>query len=417
MDDKDLDTTPGDSPDESDTPVSKRGGAKARARAKPAPPRRDSVPFTFSRIRGQARAKVVLQGALASDRIAGAYLFYGEDGIGKFLAGMAMAAALNCDAPARVEGGLDACGACVPCRKVARLAHPDVHVALAVPAAFRKGSPPSIDFDKYRELLDSISGSRYYVVQFTRNATVSVDQIRGLIHEAGLTRVEGRRKVMVIARADRMNDSAANALLKTLEEPNAGLVIILTAPEPGRLLPTVASRCQHIRFDPLTSETIEAALVEDLGVESKSARHLSVLARGSLGRALEMREEDPIAFRDQVLSLLAPRERQSELLQDLHALVGWDQNAARRVAEVLILWQRDVLAVAHGLPEEDVLNSDRIDDLRAEAKRLDPAELRRRLAVLEDLVKTVNANVTPDLAVFSAIVRLEGRRGASAARA
>lgn len=375
------------------------------------------TPFTFGRIIDQERALRIVQAALASDRVAGAYLFHGDPGVGKLLAALALAAALNCEAPIETPLGVEACGNCGFCRKIARLSHPDVHLALPVPATFRRGQPASVDPEKYREVLDAIAAKRYYSLAFSRNVTLSVDQIRGLIHEASMTRVEGRRKVMIIARADRMNDSAANALLKTLEEPPADLVVILTAPEPGRLLPTVASRCQHVRFDPLAPEAIARVLAGDLACETRKARLLSVLARGSLGRALEMLEEDPVAFRNGVLELLKPHATCSELLARVRAIVGWDQTAARQVAEVLLMWLRDALAVRYGLGEEDVLNRDRLDDLAETARRLDPVEIRRRLDVLEDLVRTINANVTPDLAVYSALVRLEeGRERSAGAR-
>jgi DNA polymerase-3 subunit delta' len=365
------------------------------------------VPFTFSRILEQRRARRILQTALAGDRLNGAYLLYGEPGVGKTLAALAAAATLNCESPVEAEAGRDACGTCLPCRKVARMAHPDVHLAIPVPSSYRKGQPASVDPEKYREVLDTIARTRFYRLAFERNVTLSVDQIRDLIHEGSLTRVEGRRKVMVVSQAHQMNMSAANALLKTLEEPRGDLVIFLTAPDPEALLPTVASRCQPVRFDALSSPLIESVLVERLGSPPEKSRLLATLARGSLGRALEMKDEDIVSFRDRALALCRKPDGHADLLKEVRSLVGWDQSAARRLAEVLVVWLRDLLAARFGLPEESLLNRDRLADIRAEARSLEAEEIRRRLAIFEDLARTIEANVTPELAVFSALMKLD----------
>lgn len=202
----------------------------------------------FTTIIGHDRRIGILKRALAGGTLAHAYLFSGEEGIGKKMTALALAAAANC-AQAGANG---ACGICPSCRKTAAGTHPDVH--LLAP-----------DGDE-----------------------IKIDQVRQAQADLSLRPFEGAKKILIVDGAESMNDASANALLKTLEEPPGESVIILVSTMPQGLLPTIRSRCQEVRFLPLPRRVLAQALRERRGLSEADAWFLAAIARGSIGRGLEM---------------------------------------------------------------------------------------------------------------------------------
>jgi DNA polymerase-3 subunit delta' len=216
----------------------------------------------FCQIAAQESAIRILRRALGSGKVPHAYIFSGPPGVGKGLAASIMAAALNCP-----SGGDDACGSCPSCGKIGRAVHPDV-LRLSLPEG-RKAIP--------------------------------VEAVRALGSRLMVRAHEGRAKVAIIDPADMMTEPAANALLKTLEEPGAGRFLILVTARLSSLLPTVRSRCQVVRFHPLPEETI-AQLLSRRGVPPESAATAAAFSEGSMDRAEAFLGE---SIEEQVGSLLA----------------------------------------------------------------------------------------------------------------
>ncbi|QPJ63071.1 MAG: DNA polymerase III subunit delta' [Candidatus Nitronauta litoralis] len=184
--------------------------------------------MSLQAILGQPQASGILTRALESGRIANAYLFYGPESVGKKKAGYELAKALNCE----TLGPKNSCDQCSSCRRIDQGLHPDVFF-----------------------LEPDASGS-------VREPWIKIEAIRDLQKKLAFMPYEGKTKVVVIDAADRINPQAANAFLKTLEEPPAETVLILITSNPQQLLPTVASRCQGIRFQPLSEPTLEIILKE-----------------------------------------------------------------------------------------------------------------------------------------------------------
>jgi DNA polymerase-3 subunit delta' len=171
----------------------------------------------FAGILGQERAVARVRRAWVAGRLPQAYCFAGPSGIGKRTTALALAQAVNCLAP--VAGGTgadDACGACVACHKIGGGLHPDV-----------------------------------VEVRPEGKTVITIDQVREVTGRATLRPYEGRRPVWILDPADLMQEPAANALLKTLEEPAGASLFVLVTAAPSALLPTILSRCQVVRFDPL----------------------------------------------------------------------------------------------------------------------------------------------------------------------
>ena len=216
-------------------------------------------------VAGHRALIALLARAVSRDILPPTLLFAGPDGVGKRRVALALAQAINCEAPvgapikakssgAEGAGGLerDACGSCQSCQRIARGVHGDV-----------------------------------ILVEPGETGSIKIEQARDIIDRASYRPFEGRRRVVIIDEADTLVREAQNALLKTLEEPPPGSVFILVSSRPDALLPTVRSRCPRLRFGRLSAAEVAAALVQAHGYEEADARAAAATADGSLGRALQ----------------------------------------------------------------------------------------------------------------------------------
>lgn len=302
----------------------------------------------FDSIIDQERPLRALRTLLSHGTIPHALLFTGIEGVGKRSAAVAFAMACNCRSPL----GTDPCGACSACRRIAADTHPDM---------LRVGP----------------SGTQ-----------IKIDQIRELCRTLGMKPYEARVRVAIIADAHRMNAAAGNALLKMLEEPPAGTVLILTALQAADLLPTVVSRCRHFRFKPIAREPLAGMLEKVYGFPAAEAALTAAMSGGSVTRALAMHRSRWVRRRDGFMRAIAGLADQP-VTQAL-ALAERMTRSKEEVPEVLDMlasWIRD-LAVARHDPGR-ILHQDRRDEIVSAAKRVDEAfcldaaaaldEVRRRL--------------------------------------
>jgi DNA polymerase-3 subunit delta' len=221
----------------------------------------------FAGILGQERAVARVRRAWVAGRLPQAYCFAGPSGIGKRTTALALAQAVNCLAP--VAGGTgadDACGACVACHKIGGGLHPDV-----------------------------------VEVRPEGKTVITIDQVREVTGRATLRPYEGRRPVWILDPADLMQEPAANALLKTLEEPAGASLFVLVTAAPSALLPTILSRCQVVRFDPLGEAHLREILAGH-GRTPPDAAAAAALAGGSAERALALDVAEARATRERLVA-------------------------------------------------------------------------------------------------------------------
>jgi DNA polymerase-3 subunit delta' len=329
-----------------------------------------------ARTRGQAAALAAIAAMVRGQQPPHAILLAGPDGVGKTTLALDLAAGLLCEA----EPEARPCQACRACRMVAHDGHPDVHrLAPAGPG---------------RQVVIGGPEARYRGV-------------RDLIAELALMPVEGRARVAIIEGADRMNEDAQAALLKTLEEPPAGVVIVLCADQESRLLPTVRSRCARIRLGMVGSRDIEGILADHEVADPPLAARLGRLASGRPGLALAYaRAPEAVLIR-------------AELSRVLLDLTG--SSAAARLAAVRLAVPRAMALAAalegagagaaaapeptrrRGRPAEVASPPAVADDPDGEAidevepgRRLVPASERRRAA---EILVGLWADVARDLAL------------------
>jgi DNA polymerase-3 subunit delta' len=334
----------------------------------------------FSELQAQDRAVGALRAALRRGRLHHAYLLGGPEGVGKGTAARLLAQAANCEGPAAPGEGLpdDACGACPPCRKIARGTHPDVFLLEEERVMAKAGRWEP-------------KGGR------TPSREIVVDQVRDLVdHRLSMRRFEGRRRVVLIDPADAMNVQAQNALLKTLEEPPEATTLVLVSSSPDALLPTIRSRCLRVTFAPLPEAVIRARL-EAAGQPPEAARLAAALSGGSLSRALGL-DAEVLAERRAALegaaSLTAADAGRWVAFAREH---GEDRETAAGMGELLLIWWRDVLVAQAGggalaLAELEPLT-------RRTAAGLTPSEALRRRGLVERLLASLRQNATAPLAI------------------
>lgn len=356
----------------------------------------DGVQMGFGGVIGQERAIATLRGTMREGRIPNAYLFEGPWGVGKTKTALALAAALVCR-----SGVDDACGTCEACLRAARFQHPDIRFLF--PVMSDEDDPESI-----AAVLAEVANDPHHVFSYEKAASIRIGLTRDLLRELAYKPYEGRRRVIVLRDADRMREDQYSAMLKSLEEPGASTLWVLTTARPQRLPPTIRSRCLKVRFNPLSEEQVEGYLRERAGMPAAPARLLSALAAGSLSRALAMRGENVAALRDDALRQLGAANSgdPSRILVAAGEAAAWsNREKMRRTLEFQFLLLRDLLRLRHGAPEESLVNRDRVADLRKVASSIDVREIRRRTALLEEVGRAIDANVTPEAAFFSAYAR------------
>ena len=340
----------------------------------------------FSELIGNPRVKDALKRMITSDRLPGALLFAGEEGVGKKLFALEVARALNCRTPKDNE----ACGVCSSCVRIAKLNYPERE-----------------DADEWTQIIWTDHPDVGLVVAPKR--VLRVEQMRQIEKEANFRPFEGKARVFLIDEADKLNDASANALLKVLEEPPRTSHLILITARPAMLLPTILSRCQMIRFAPLTPAEIESHLVTNKLADAKTARLRARAAGGSIGRALS---GDLASFTSQrkamlgVLNALVLTNDRAQLLRSAEQLneAQYKDEFEERL-DVLETLVRDAWMLSLGAKPELVVNADLLSELERVSEQLDPKRGADWLLQIEDLreqlIVNVNRKVTTDALFLS----------------
>ncbi len=249
----------------------------------------------FASLVGQAHLKRTLTRAHARGQLAHAYLFHGEDGLGMECAALETARLVLCDG-----AGEAPCGDCTGCAQTRRLDHPDLRIVFPLPAApagKEEQDPAELYADQVLEELARLRETAYEPVQVPGARQILVGQARHLKRWASLKSYQGAYRVALILQAEKMGLQAQNAILKLLEEPPEQMLLILCSGHPDRLLPTILSRCQRLRFAPVNEEELAAWFAARPGAEAGAAGglpapgELARLSGGNPGRGLELLSE------------------------------------------------------------------------------------------------------------------------------
>ncbi|HLY30884.1 MAG TPA: DNA polymerase III subunit delta' [Ktedonobacterales bacterium] len=320
---------------------------------------------------GNRHAQSLLERAILSGQISHAYLLTGPEGIGKTTLALAFASALLCQR--RLPDSAGACGECQACRKIAHGSHPDVQIIA-----------PEKD-----------------------KRTIGIDIIREMTRLANLSPSEGQWRIFILPQAEQLLIPAANALLKTLEEPPPGVILLLTCAEPEALLSTIISRCQLIPMQPIPPAEVEQALEQHWQVAPAEARTLATLANGRLGWAVEAHEHPQrLEHRAELLKTLAglTTATRDERLKRATALAS-DTETARQTLDAWLLWWRDVTLAANGASALATTG-----EIRAQAERqgraIGPARAQAFLQALLDAQVALDQQGNPRLTLENVLLEL-----------
>jgi DNA polymerase-3 subunit delta' len=366
----------------------------------------------FDDLVGQERVAGFLRAAVESGSASHAYIFTGPTGSGKRTAALLLACALVCE-----DGG---CGTCAACARVRRGAHPDVRVV-------------------------EPAGAMSYLVEQVRDE---------LVPDMWLAPADGHAKVYILNRAESLGDAAANAFLKSLEEPPPKVTIVLLTDDYEALIPTITSRCQVVRFAPVPPARAIALLAERTGSGEDDALAALAASSGVLPRALEFLRSPArrearehvlaalrdlpvmdgrdvlVSARDLLREVRAPldelKERQIAELRDRVEFMGRaaqtkdveqrhkreltarEREAVLEVVAIVDSWMRDVLACSAGA--DGMANRDAMDDICTAAACMSHAAIEAGLAAVSRARRRVSYNVSPQLAVEVMLFEIQEAR-------
>lgn len=351
----------------------------------------------FDSIYGQPKVRAFLRATVSENRVSHAYLFTGQAGSNKTIAAYALAQAVVCPR--------HGCGECDDCKRAKRRRHPDIHYVQP-------------------------AGANGYLVE----------QIRDIVADSALAPIRAQRKVYIIDRADRLGVHAANAFLKTLEEPADDVVMILLGRTRDSVLPTIVSRCQVVPFRQIPAKEAVGILVQHTGVSPERAAAAVQACGGSISRASEfVRSSERMAHRKRLLEIMglletaddldvidyareltkaanapldAARKEQERELKDnsdflatsaLRRLEQRNKNALnmkaaqylRQTTAIIRSWLRDVLMVVSGAPQL-IINVDASASIQSAAAKTDAARVSRALRAVDQTDEAFTYNVSPE---------------------
>ncbi len=364
------------------------------------------MPDAFENILGQPQVRAFLRTSVRSSHVTHAYLFCGPAGSNKTTAAYALAQAIICPkGPDGPRGGM--CGACDACGRIARRKHPDV----------RYYAP---------------AGASGYLVE----------QIREIIADVALAPIQAKRKVYILDRVDLLGTAAANAFLKTLEEPPDDVVLVLLGRTRESVLPTIVSRCQVVTFRHIPASEAAGIIRQNTGAPLDQARQAIEACGGSITGAVEFLSapgNERLAYRSEVLAIMASLARaddwdvicyartlvekskapldevraaqEAELAENADFLAksairqiearnkrqlsAKTAEYLRQTTAIIGSWLRDALAVCAGTPEL-VINTDAREAIDEAARATDEARLVAALKAVSETNRALSCNVSPE---------------------
>jgi len=305
--------------------------------------------MSFKDIKGQDKPIQIIKEYIKNSHLTGSYLFTGEEGIGKKLTAKTLAKAINC-----ASGISDSCDKCATCLKIERDSHPDV-----------------------------------YCINTDDSDSIKIERIRQMQKALNLKSYEGKKKIFIINNAQDLTPDAENALLKILEEPPPESLIILVSAKPALLFKTIISRCKVIKFYPLKKIQLDEILKKDYFLDHSLAHFLAYFCEGSLGRALRLIDKDILREKNRIIDALALSG--GSVSRDLSS--DNNRNNMRSYLNILAGWFRDMYLVKIGIPDGELINLDRKEQLLMAMERYTWPELDQILHFVSNSLLYLEQNV------------------------
>jgi len=361
----------------------------------------------FSEFLGNERIVSALRGMLRRERVPSALLFTGARGIGKYTLARMFAQAGNCE---RLKD--DFCGECSSCRRIAPLANP---VPLIEAGLTERGeSVDAAAVERMPLILESHPDVWVIVPDPVRLRTpvarpmIRVGQLRA-VQRAAYFKPQGRRRVFILDGADTMRWTDADVFLKILEEPPESATLILLAPTPDSLLPTIRSRCLQFHFAPVPPERIEAFLADHRSGKPAERKLAAQLSSGSPGAAISLDLEASTRLRKSVLRLLETAisgEKYGEIFGATAQLAKQEQESFENVLDVLYSLLTDLLESSQGPKTSFPRNPDLRREVETLGKKIDGEWILRATRGLDQLEGRLRRNIGRQLGLDALMASL-----------
>jgi DNA polymerase III subunit delta' len=332
--------------------------------------------MSLGKLIGNAHVREALDRAVMRDRLPHALLFAGPEGVGKRAFAVELARALLCNRPT----GAESCDSCPSCLRVSKGEHLDLRVY----------EPDG--------------------------AFVKIAQMRELAREAFQNPFEGRRRVLVVDEAHKLREEAANAILKTLEEPPPTTVIVLVTDQPYAMLPTIRSRCRTLHFSPVDAAELERYLAANFKRPSDDTKLLARIATGRVGRALGTDLSVYRERRKEMLALLEVLASDRDRLRLMKAAQFLADAAKKEKAEfderidIFLLLCRDVYGLTLGESSTAIANVDVALRLEQIASSVTPSRVASWVDAFDTLLVRMRQNVNRQLALEAIFLELSAER-------
>src|SRR5271168_2529724 len=371
----------------------------------------------FSEFLGNERAVAALRGALRTQRVPHALLFSGPRGVGKYTLARMFAQAANCE---RLQD--DFCGECATCRRIALLADPETLMEQGL--AERGESADAATVERVPLILQSHPDVWALVPDPVRLKTpvvrpmLRIGQLRA-VQRAAYFQPMGRRRVFILDGAETMRSDVSNVFLKLLEEPPGSATLILTAPSPYALLPTIVSRCMQFHFAPLTQSAVEQILRDKTDLQGAELKLAAQLAEGSPGLAIEMDVEKTAGRRATALRILesaASGQGFAKLFADTSALAKDRESSFEAQLSVFYSLLTDLLELSSQVKAPILRNVSLEKELKSLSKSINTAWVTRAIAGFDELHSGARRNLNRQLGLDSLAASLAPDSSLSAAR-
>jgi DNA polymerase-3 subunit delta' len=361
----------------------------------------------FEQFLGNERVVAALRGMLSAGRIPHAMLFTGPRGVGKYTLAVMFAQTANCE-----RAGDDFCGECEACRRIGELLHPQPLIERGLEE--RGASPDAATVERVPLLLQTHPDVCVAVPDPVRlrnpaaRPLIRMGQLRA-IQRAAYFRPQGRRRVFIIDGADTMRWDYANIFLKILEEPPESATLILLAPNPYLLLPTIQSRCVRFAFAPVPAERLEDFLRVRRDLSASERKLVARLAGGSVGVALELDLEESVKLRREILKLIqlgVQGRPMSALFAATQQLARNEKESFEKVLELFYSLLTDLLELSHGPKHRELRNPDLQREIEALSSAASLDWVRQATDSLDLLQGRLRRNINRQLGLDAVVLGL-----------
>ncbi len=358
----------------------------------------------WANVIGQEKAKDLLKNIYACGKISHAYIFYGNEGVGKDAAAIEFAKLLNCDFP--VDGS-EACDNCKSCREINSLKSQLFKYIIALPSGKNESDEDTgplekldkEDFLNYLSEIELKAENKYHKISLPKANDIRISSIRQIKREIYLTGKSGKKKIFIISVCDMMNIQSSNSLLKILEEPPKDSVLILTTSKINSLLPTIIGRCQKIKFNNIDRENIRKYIRErNHNITESDAEFFAELSDGSITKCNEIMDKSYFELRDKILDILTSvlTDQHLKLCNDIDFIIGKkDKERVRQFLALLAVWFRDIINTAAGNPGL-IVNKDKLERITKFVSNFQSQDY-KIITLIEEAILDIEKNIFLDL--------------------